>query len=144
MHRAKTSTLTPSFYCSFPMPYTWLTFVPSLKKIMIVHHFRSREVTAYSQETRIVWGWILKYGNWSIRMEWSNRSFTRKRWVTQRNTILNVKTELFWKLFRTSHRDKVLWQSSIESHCKQGRSRVNFGDVMLNSFQSDAAGDANN
>ena len=45
VHRAKTSTWAPSFYCSFPMSYTWLTFVPSLKKIMMVHHFRLREVT---------------------------------------------------------------------------------------------------
>ena len=61
VHRAKTSTWTPSFYCSFPMSYTWLTVVPSLKKIVMVHHFRLREVTlikfsriTYSQETRIV------------------------------------------------------------------------------------------
>ena len=45
VHRAKTSTLTPSFYRSFPMSYTWLTIVPSLKKIMVVNHFRSKEVT---------------------------------------------------------------------------------------------------
>ena len=34
-------------------------------------------------------------------------------------------------------------QSSNESHCKQGRSQVKVGDVVLNSFKSDAAGDAN-
>ena len=34
-------------------------------------------------------------------------------------------------------------QLSNESHCKQGRSQVKAGDVMLNSFESDAAGDAN-
>ena len=45
VHRAKTSTLTLSFYCNFPLSYTWPKFVPSLKKIMIVHHFRSSEVT---------------------------------------------------------------------------------------------------
>ena len=27
------------------MSYTWLTILPSLKKIKIVHHFRSSEVT---------------------------------------------------------------------------------------------------
>ena len=31
-HKAKTSTVTPSFYCSFSMSYIWLSFVPSLKK----------------------------------------------------------------------------------------------------------------
>ena len=34
-------------------------------------------------------------------------------------------------------------QSSNESHCKQERSQVKVGNVMLNSFKSDAAGDAN-
>ena len=34
-------------------------------------------------------------------------------------------------------------QSSNESHCKQGRSQVKVGDVVLNSFKSDTAGDAN-
>ena len=55
-------------------------------------------------------------------------SFARERWVTQRNTILNVKTEKFWKFFRTSHFDRVLCQSSNESRCKQERSQVKIGD----------------
>ena len=38
--RAKTSMVTPSFYCSFWASYIWLTFVPSLKTIWIVHHFQ--------------------------------------------------------------------------------------------------------
>ena len=39
-HWAKTSKVTPSFYCSFWMSYIWLTFVPSLKKLWMVYHFQ--------------------------------------------------------------------------------------------------------
>ena len=40
-----------------------------IKKIWIVDHFLGNYLSkffrnAYSQDTRIVWGWILKYGNW--------------------------------------------------------------------------------
>ena len=44
-HRAKTSTVISSFYCSFVMFYICLTFVPSLKKKMwIVHHFQRNDL----------------------------------------------------------------------------------------------------
>ena len=33
-HKAKTSTVIPSFHCSFSMSYIWLSFVPSLKKYL--------------------------------------------------------------------------------------------------------------
>ena len=42
-HRAKTSTVISSFYCSFVMFYICLTFVPSLKK-------KNVDSTSFSKE----------------------------------------------------------------------------------------------
>ena len=41
----------------------------------------------------------------------------------------------FWKLFWTFYHDRVLCQSSNESHCKPEYSQVDVGDVMLNLFK---------